>query len=146
MEDFGIGEIELIERITVKLDTEQFNPKEDESVWLQKKGSAPFVCEVYFDNVWVCDIHEQYSHEKFREVYFKGFLKGYEAGKIRLNAFLAHLEDLKEEAEAEQKKKDIEQKVKALPSATPEEKISKEIITEIVKEQHAPTSTPPITT
>ena len=41
MAQFGINELELDERITVLYDEHHFNPKEDESVWLQKKGKAP---------------------------------------------------------------------------------------------------------
>lgn len=138
MADFGIGDIELLERISVRLDTEQFNFKEDESVWLQKREKAPFVCEVYFDNCWCCDLHETDSHEKLREKFFKGFLKGYELKRIRLNRFLAELED----ARIEKEQKEAEKKaIDSLPSTTPEEKIAKQIVTEIVQEKNAPSTT-----
>lgn len=141
MADFGIDEIELRTRITVKLDTEQFNFKEDESVWLQKRDKAPFVCEVYFDDCWCCDLHESDSHPQLVQKFFTGFEKGYESGKIRLNRFLAEIQDAQEEKD----KKDAEKKaVDSLPSSTPEEKIAKEIVTEIVQEKNAnphPTTT-----
>lgn len=134
MADFGIDEIELRTRITVKLDTEQFNFKEDESVWLQKRDKAPFVCEVYFDDCWCCDLHESDSHPQLVQKFFTGFEKGYESGKIRLNRFLAEIQDAQEEKD----KKDAEKKaLDSLPSSTPEEKIAKEIVTEIAQEKNA---------
>ena len=134
MADFGIDELELRTRITVKLDTVQFNAKEDESVWLQDKGKAPFVCEVYFDDVWCCDLHESDSHAKLTKKYFDGFLKGYESGKIRLNRFLAQIAD---EQEAKLIKEAEKKVVDELPSNTPEEKIAKQVIKEIIKENNA---------
>lgn len=134
MADFGIHEIELRERITVKLDIDQFNYKEDESVWMQKRDKAPFVCEVYFDNYWCCDLHESDSHERLIEKFFTGFEKGYISGKIRLNRFLAELQDVQEEKD----RKEAEKKaIDALPASTPEEKIAKEIVTEIAQEKNA---------
>lgn len=134
MASFGIDEIELRQRITVKLDTDQFNYKEDESVWLQKREKAPFVCEVYFDDCWCCDLHQTDSHHKLIEKFFKGFEKGYDSGKIRLNRFLAEIQDAQETKD----KKDAEKKaLDSLPSSTPEEKIAKEIVTEIVQEKNA---------
>jgi len=134
MADFGITELELRERITVKLDVVQFNAKEDESVWLQSKGKAPFVCEVYFDAVWCCDLHESDSHEKLIKKYFKGFENGYNSGKIRLNRFLAQLADEQEAKSIKEAKKKV---VDAMPSSTPEEKIAKEVVKEIVQEDNA---------
>ena len=134
MADFGITELELRERIAVKLDVVQFNVKEDESVWLQDKGKAPFVCEVYFDAVWCCDLHESDSHAKLAEKYFNGFLKGYESGKIRLNRFLAQIADEQEAKSIKEAKKKV---VDAMPSSTPEEKIAKEVVKEIVQEDNA---------
>lgn len=131
--DFGIDELELRQRLTVKLDTEQFNYKEDESVWLQKRNKAPFVCEVYFDSCWCCDLHETDTHEKLRLKFFQGFQKGYDTKKIRLNRFLAELEDERIEKE----KKEAEKKAIAdLPETTPEEKIAKDIVKEIAEEQN----------
>ncbi len=134
MAEFGINEFELRERISVRLDTEQFNFKEDESVWMQKQDKAPFVCEVYFDDCWCCDLHESDSHTQLIKKYFNGFLRGYELNKIRLNRFLAEIQDaqtVKEEKEAEKKAID------ALPNSTPEEKIAKEIVIEIAQEKNA---------
>lgn len=138
MADFGIDEIELRQRITVKLDTEQFNYKEDESVWLQKRDKAPFVCEVYFDECWCCDLHESDSHSKLISKFFTGFQKGYENGRIRLNRFLAEIQDAQEAKD----KKDAEKKaIESLPASTPEEKISKEIVKEIIQENNAHSAT-----
>ena len=134
MDDFGITELELRERITVKLDVVQFNAKEDESVWLQSKGKAPFVCEVYFDAVWCCDLHESDSHEKLTKKYFNGFLKGYESGKIRLNRYLAQIADEQEAKSIKEAKKKV---VDAMPSSNPEEKIAKQVVKEIVQEDNA---------
>lgn len=134
MADFGIDELELRSRITLKLDTEQFKASEDESVWLQKKDQAPFVCEVYFDDCWCCDLHEHDSHAQLVKKFFTGFQKGYEVGKIRLNRFLAELED----ARIEKEQKEEEKKAIAdLPSSTPEEKMAKEIVQEIAEEKNA---------
>jgi len=134
MADFGITELELRERITVKLDVVQFNFKEDESVWLQAKGKAPFVCEVYFDAIWCCDLHESDSHEKLIKKFFNGFENGYNSGKIRLNRFLAQIAyELEAKSIKEAKKKVVD----AMPSSTPEEKIAKEVIKELVQEDNA---------
>lgn len=142
MSTFGIADFELINRITVKLDTEQFKASEDESVWLQKEGKAPFVCEVYFDNVWMCDLHESDSHNKLKHKFFKGFLSAYESNKIRLNQLLGvQLDEMKNEA-VRQANKELKQSIEALPTSTPEEKMSKEIVKEIVEEKQNDTSTP----
>lgn len=142
MATFGIVDFELVNRITVKLDTEQFKASEDESVWLQKEGKAPFVCEVYFDNVWMCDLHESDSHNKLKHKFFKGFLSAYEANKIRLNQLLGvQLDEMKNEA-VKQANKELKQSIEALPTSTPEEKMSKEIVKEIVEEKQNDTSTP----
>lgn len=144
MADFGLSELELRERVSVKLDTEQFNFKEDESVWMQKRGKAPFVCEVYFDDVWCCDLHEGDTHLQMITKFLQGFLKGYELGQIRLNRFLA-LIDAEKEKKAEKDALEAEKKaIEALPTATPEEKIAKEIVKEIAQEKNAsphPTTT-----
>ncbi len=140
MASFGITDLELLERITVKLDTEQFNAKEDESVWLQKEGKAPFVCEVYFDSVWICDLHETDSHSKLKHKYFTGFLKAYEKNKIRLNRLLGlQLDEMKQEAK-KQADKELKQSINSLSAITPEEKVAKEIVKEIIKEKQNETS------
>jgi len=132
--DFGIEKFELALRTTVKLDEEQFNPNEDEGVWLQKRGKTAKVCEVYFDNVWCCDVKSTDIKTSIRIKYFRGFLKGYESGKIRLNRFLATIEAEKEEAAFKQIKIDRDNIIENLPTATPEEKMSKSIIREIALE------------
>lgn len=135
MADFGIGQIELGERVTVKMDTDQFNFKEDESVWKQKRGKVPNICEVYFDDVWCCDAYETDTHEQLRLKYLKGFLKGYEIGKIRLNRFLALIEDEKEKIADEQRKVEEKKAIENLPSSTPEEKAAKDIIKDLVTDE-----------
>lgn len=135
MTTFGITELELLKRLSVVLDVEQFNAKEDESVWLQKVGKAPFVCEVYFDRVWMCDLHESDSHTKLKHKFFKGFLSAYEANKIRLNQLLGvQLAEMKKEA-VEKADKELKKSIEALPTATPEEKIAKSIVKEIIEEK-----------
>ena len=132
--DFGIDKFELALRTTVKLDEEQFNPNEDEGVWLQKKDKTAKVCEVYFDNVWCCDVKSTDIKTSIRIKYFRGFLKGYESGRIRLNRFLATIEAEKEEAAFKQIKIDRDNIIENLPTTTPEEKMSKSIIREIALE------------
>lgn len=140
MSQFGISQFELPDRISVKFDEEQFNAKEDESVWLQKTGKAPFVCEVYFDNVFICDLHENYSHEKLISQFFKGFLKGYESGKIRLNRILAATLDEMEKTAKKDAEANLKKSIEELPSTTPEERMSKEIVKEVIKEKNAPSN------
>lgn len=136
MSDFGINQVDLEKRITVKLDVDQFDAKEDESVWLQKKGRAPFVCEVYFDSVHMCDLHESDTHEKLKAKYFKGFLKAYENNKIRLNLLLGvQLDEMEKEAQ-KQARKELDKSISDLPTATPVEKMAKEIVKEIVEEKN----------
>ncbi len=137
MGDFGINEIELEKRITIKLDVEQFDFKEDESVWRQKRGYLPNVCEVYFDDVWCCDLKETDYDQAIVNRFFQGFQKGYDSGKIRLNKFLAEIEDEKKAQEAKDAKRDEIEAIESLPASTPEERISKEIVKEIVKENNA---------
>ncbi len=134
--DFGISELELRSRITVKLDIEQFNYKEDESVWKQKKEKTYKVAEVYFDDVWCCDMDERDIATSLNLKFFRGFLRGYESGKIRLNRFLASLEDEKQAQIVKDKKDEEKRKIDSLPQSTPEEKAAKEIIKEIVKEDN----------
>jgi hypothetical protein len=129
MADFGLGELELIERVTVKLDTDQFNYKEDESVWMQKRGKAPFV--------FICDLHEHDTHLRLMKKFLKGFLKGYESGRIRLNRFLAIIEAEKEAIAVKEAKEAEIKAIESLPQSTPEEKIAKDIVKEIAKENNA---------
>jgi len=142
MGTFGIDRVELMERITVKLDEEQFNYKEDESVWLQKKGKTTRVCEVYFDDVFCCDLRETDIKTTMQLKFFRGFLKGYESGKIRLNRFLNLLNQEKEKDALERVTRDRKADINALPSSTPEEKMSKDIIKELDKENDGKASFP----
>jgi hypothetical protein len=137
MRDFGISPIELVERITVLMDTDHFNFKEDSSVWLQKRGKSPWVCEVYFDETWCCDLYESDSKDKLRNKFFKGFLKGYNKGKIRLNKQKALLEDEIAEAKKQSDERDLKKKIADLPTSTPDEKMAKDIIKEIHEEKDA---------
>lgn len=132
--DFGLTELEARGRIKVVFDTEQFNYKEDESVWAQYRERKPWVCEVYFDDVWCCDMKLTDSADKLRNIFFKGFERGYDSGKIRLNRFLASLEAEEEAWLIKGKKEDEKKKIESLPEATPEERVAKEIIKEIAKE------------
>lgn len=136
MASFGILDDELNRRVTVRMDVDQFDSNEDESVWLQKKGKAPFVCEVYFDNVWMCDLHESASHHKLRQQFFTGFLNAYENNRIRLNQLLGIQLDEMEQAAKKQAQKEFDKSISDLPESTPDEKASKEIIKELVKEKN----------
>ena len=135
MAQFGINELELDERITVLYDEHHFNPKEDESVWLQKKGKAPKVCEIYFDDIWCCDLHQEDTHTKFILKFLKGFLKGYESGKIRLNRELAIAEEEAKKAAEKQADKELIKSIEDLPENSVEDKLSKDIIKEIKKDE-----------
>ena len=135
MASFGISQQELKDRIKIVLDTEQFNAKVDESVWRQKKGDAPFVCEVYFDNVWMCDLYETHTHTMLRMNFLKGFDHAYSNNKIRLNRLLGIQIDEMERTARELARKELNQKIEALPESTPEQKASKEIIKEIAKDE-----------
>lgn len=141
MGDFGIPDHELNERIFVILDTQQFSD-DDESVWLQKKGKAPKVCEVYFDGEFIADFHETDSHARFKFKYFRGFLKAYEAKKIRINRDMYIIDGEIEKQAKEDNKKAQNKAIESLPTTTPEEKISKEIVTEIIKEKENETLSP----
>ena len=141
MANFGIGDVELLKRITVKLDTEQFKSKEDESVFLQKIGKAPFVCEVYFDKVFICDLHETDTHEILRVKFFKGFDKAYDKELIGINQMLGIKKQEMEDYSKKQAKRALKEQISMLPEATPEQKISKNIIKEIAKEKDAELST-----
>jgi hypothetical protein len=136
MASFAIKKEELFDRITIRLDEEQFNYKEDESVWKQKRDLSPKICEVYFDDVWCCDLTELDRREEVVLKFFKGFLKGYELGKIRLNRFLTKLEEEKEEEEKKRTKQRKKEFIDKLPTSTPEEKLAKEIIKELDKEKN----------
>lgn len=135
MSQFGIGKDELNNRITVIYDENQFNHKEDEFVWLQKKDKISKTCEIYFDNTWCCDLNTDDSYYKFILKYFKGFLSGYESGKIRLNMELAKVMDEMEQAAKKQAKDELNKKIEDLPQSTPEEKLAKEIIKDIKKDK-----------
>lgn len=132
--DFGLSEVEINDRITVIRDTEQFKASEDESVWLQKKYKAPWVAEVYFDMVWCCDLYETDNHNQMLTKFFKGFLKGYESGKIRLNRFLAQIADEQEAQRIKDQAEKQDKALEALPENTLEDKLAKDVVREIVKE------------
>lgn len=135
--DFGLPNLEVRGRIKVVFDMEQFNAKEDESVWVQLREKRPWVCEVYFDDVWCCDMKLTDTPEKLRNMFFKGFERGYDSGKIRLNRFLASLEAEKDAYIIGQKKADEKRVIDNLPERSPEERIAKDIIKEIAKENDA---------
>jgi hypothetical protein len=137
MADFGLSEYDLKDRISIKLDTEQFNADVDESVWKQKKELIPFVCEVYFDNVWMCDLYETHTHSMLKLNFLKGFERAYSNDKIRLNRLLGVQLDEMERTARAMARKELKDKIEALPESTPEEKASKDIIKEIAKDEDA---------
>lgn len=72
-------------RIRVMSDLLMFNPKEDKSVWKQKRGDTPEYFTVYFDNEYICgfDANQPASHAVL--LFWKGFKQAYQEKKIRLN-------------------------------------------------------------
>lgn len=110
--------VNFSERITVLSDLTMFRPKEDISVWKQKKGLLPEYFTVYFDGEYVCGFDANTSVERAVLEFWKGFKEGYKSGKIRLNP-----------------KPDIVETKKAdtIVATTPEEKMAAQIVKNMSK-------------
>lgn len=135
MAQFGLDEKELKKRITVIFDEHHFNFKEDSYVWSQKRDLIHKTAEIYFDDQWICDFHTSDTPTQLTLKYFKGFLKAYEEKKIRLNLEVKKLEDELFDKAIKDRKKEALDKVKQLPDSTVEQRISKEVVKELVQEK-----------
>lgn len=62
-----------------------FNPKEDKSVWKQKRGDLPEYFTVYFDDEYICGFDANKPVERAVLEFWKGFKQAYQEKKIRLN-------------------------------------------------------------
>lgn len=137
---------DISDRITVVCDLDQFKASEDKSVWLQKKERAPKYYEVYWDDEWIIDFADDVQPQIVYALFWQGFKKKYEAGRIHLNKFLTDLEKEQDITYLIEKQKKQEQAKDAMAGAfevaadnkllkNPEEtQIAKEIATEIEKE------------
>lgn len=77
-------EYDISHRLALVADVHHYNPKEDFSVWLQKRGDVPNMVEVYFDNVWVMDFNTNQVPEVVFAKFWSRLLYLYETKKIDL--------------------------------------------------------------
>jgi len=77
--------IKFGDRVKVLSDLTIFKPKEDISVWRQKRGELPEYFTVYFDDEYICGFDATQPVEKAVLEFWKGFKEAYQASKIRLN-------------------------------------------------------------
>lgn len=76
--------INFNKRINVLSDLTIFKPKEDISVWRQKRGDLPEYFTVYFDGEYICGFDANQPVEKAILEFWKGFKEAYKSAKIRL--------------------------------------------------------------
>lgn len=96
----------LDDRLQVLADVDHYKASEDHSVWLQKKGKAPEMAEVYWDGEWIMDFDLNTEKSIIFALFWNGFYKAYEQNRIRLNQGLADTEfkDLNVMIESNKKK------------------------------------------
>jgi len=107
--------IKFDKRLMVLSDLVMFRPKEDKSVWKQKRGDLPEYFTVYFDGEYICGFDANQSVEKAILEFWKGFKQQYQKGMIRLNPKVK--DDI-----VKAKKQDT------IKATTPEEKMAAQIV------------------
>jgi hypothetical protein len=132
------------DRISIKSDVNQFN-LEDKFVWEQARERRPKYHEVYWDGVWICDYSDNEGVVPTVKKFLFGFRNAYEAGQITLNTKqdLANYEleerikAFKEEQRLEKNKtlEKAEKEIEMMPERTEEDKLSKQVLKEIVEEK-----------
>lgn len=124
-------------RLVVIADTEHYKASVDESVWLQKKGTAPTMFEVYWDNEWIIDFSTETEQEIVFALFWNGFYKAYAENRIRLNEGLAEKEVKDINVMIESSKKALKPAANLSPVEREAEKIIAEINAERKKEKDA---------
>ncbi len=125
----------LLGRLEVIADVDHYKPGEDESVWMQKKGIAPQMFEVYWDGEWIMDFAHETEIEITIALFWQSFLKAYEANRIRLVEGMAELEPKDQNLDnllSYHKKK----LVKRPATQSPTDKVADLIVDGIKKESH----------
>lgn len=123
---------DISKRISLIADVNQFNYKEDESVFNQARNKAPNTIEVYWDGVWVCDFNDKQLRDRVELNFLKGFTKLYEEGRIFLN------EGKEREIVESRKQMTVEDhlaEAKKMSEKTVEDKLSKQAIIEVLEEK-----------
>ena len=129
----------LDNRITVKSDINQFRWQEDKHVFLQKRGKAKQNIEIYWDNVWVCDIIEGATGEMIISVFLRGFLQLYKDDKVHVNE-VSELEKIRTEQIIVDEIKDLKKKAQDKRNAragSTEESMSNEAVARIIDDKVA---------
>lgn len=104
-------------RLKVISELEKYRYKEDESVWKQKRGTAAYQYEVYFDDEFVCFFGADEGIDVAYLKVLEGLLKLYKEKKIFWNKELYDVYYPKTKPE----------EIKLPEATTPEEKIVREV-------------------
>lgn len=133
------------ERITIKSDTNQFNPDADSYFYEQSIGKRPVVHEVYWDGVWICDYTDNDNVINTVNKFLFGFKNAYEAKQISLNsdadykeiAMKEQIRDalIQKERENTKNLEKAERKVDALPERDEAERLTKQVLKEIIEDK-----------
>lgn len=122
---------DLTDRITVRADVNQFNYKEDESVWKQAREKAPHYMELYWDDVWICDFNEKELIEATVHKFLVGFRNAYESDQVHLQS----PSEFKEQKERDHLDEQVK-KIKAeMSEKTTEDKLAKKAVVELLEEK-----------
>ena len=122
---------DLTDRITIKADVNQFNYKEDESVWNQAREKAPNYMELYWDGVWLCDFNERELMEATIHKFWVGFNNAYTSGQISMQS----PKEVKEQVERDELAEQVKKIKQEMSEKTPEDRIAKETILEVLEEK-----------
>ena len=119
-------------RFRVIADTEMFNAKGDEYLWKQDRGDIATVFQVYFDGEFMVSFDEDTDFRVLLPNFFKAFKDKYSRGLIHLikEQYKIDYEVKKMEEE------DLVSKVKKIKATTPNEKMAKEVLLNVAKDQN----------
>ena len=123
----------LLGRLEILADVDHFRKGEDESVWLQSKGKAPEMYEVYWDGEWLMDFAHATEVEITMAIFWQAFLKAYQENRIRLIEGLADLEP--KDQTLDNLISTTKKRLVTRTSATSQDnRLADRVVTEIVKE------------
>lgn len=121
----------LNDRIVVKADVNQFNKKEDESVWKQAKGLAPNYYEVYWDGVWLFDFSENEPVEFVIQKFWLGFRNAYDSEQIHLRT----PEEIKQQDDKDRLDEMVKKVQREMSEKTESDRLAKEAVLGVLEEK-----------
>lgn len=122
---------DLTDRLNIKADVNQFNYKEDESVWKQARELTPHYMEIYWDGVWICDFNEKELIEATIHKFLIGFKNAYESNQIHLQS----PKEIKEQQERDYLDEAVKKAKHDMSEKTTEERLSKKAVVEMLEEK-----------